>query len=177
MRKYYYSKNKSSAFEPVGTVINGVISVSTEDWDVGNMVYGTEVQFSSHFFCLGRAGVNASISINVDIDMGGGFLVIIDEENVPSICRAFVYHHEVGHIMLGHEMPNDTTISLANEIAADAVAAAAVDAATVVAFAAWLRRLAEGITLRALPITEETRTTAYAQFNARAVALEKRVSV
>lgn len=176
MRKYYYSKNKS-AFEQVGAVDNGTVSVSTADWDISNLVYGTEVQFSAHFFCLGRAGVNASISINVDKEFGGGFLVIIDYENLPSVCQTFVYHHEVGHIMLGHEMPNDAAISLANEIAADAVAAAAVDAASTAAFAAWLRGLVEGDTLHALPISEEARTTAYAQFNARALALEKRVAV
>ena len=131
MRKYYKVDASSEVF--VGAVDGSTVTVVSET--DRNMVHGVDNELSEFFTNLNRINLNASLAFRLN---SGGTLLILDMSNIPEDVIEFVYYHELGHIRLGHEAPEDLEESLAAELAADAYASARVGAPTIKAAGLWL---------------------------------------
>lgn len=132
MRTYFKVTNET--VESVGHVMGDDITVTNP----GNMemVAGVDKQLSEFFTGLNRAGLNASVAFRL---FDGGTILILDTSFVPYSVMEFVYNHELGHIRLGHQVPETMDESLLAELAADKYAADRCDAATIKDAAGWLR--------------------------------------
>ena len=131
MRTYFKVTNE--AIESVGHVMGSKVTV-VKDCD-REMINGVDEQLTGFFTGLNRAGLNASVAFRLN---SGGTLLILDSNFVPFEAMGFVYNHELGHIRLGHQVPESAEESLAAELAADSYAADRCGATEIKAAAGWL---------------------------------------
>ena len=170
MRKYYKIDDNNERY--VGSV-NGTTVTLVDQGDFA-LVNTIEKKLDQAFKSLGSNNLNASMAYRLYL---GGALLILDMSNISKDVAQFVYHHEIGHIRLGHQATKSPDGTLVNELAADEYSAARVPLFILAATIEWLRSMAE--TLESNPNISgfDSSSTAVAgqHLRIRAQVLEKRL--